>query len=266
MRYRAPEHFAVRLNLNLVNNHLLDRLHQSAPHVQVVHNALDIVLLNLPGDLQVAIHLVERDIDLGELRRVLEQNARAGRHTLFVLWAAMLLPEHGELYAPYDWMSALLGLYGSKIYAFETAGQHCWLFPVYFDHPLTGTVRRIRYGDLLDLGTLRGETVFTEGQFLIGRWQVAACDDAPFHTHGQRRTADAPQAEGRFTLRVYFELLGLRADADAETVRAAYRRLAMQFHPDRNAAPEATLHMQRLNTAYEQIMRHLNAAEDAGAA
>jgi DnaJ-class molecular chaperone len=34
--------------------------------------------------------------------------------------------------------------------------------------------------------------------------------------------------------RDYYEVLGVPRDADAATMKRAYRQLAMQFHPDRN--------------------------------
>lgn len=36
------------------------------------------------------------------------------------------------------------------------------------------------------------------------------------------------------TNRDYYEILGVAKDADAETIKKSYRKLAMQFHPDRN--------------------------------
>lgn len=39
--------------------------------------------------------------------------------------------------------------------------------------------------------------------------------------------------------RDYYEILGVGRDADADTVKKAYRKLAMQFHPDRNPGDQA---------------------------
>lgn len=47
--------------------------------------------------------------------------------------------------------------------------------------------------------------------------------------------------------------LGLAPGASEAQVKAAWRRLVAQWHPDRNAAPGALARMQRINTAYETI-------------
>ena len=56
-----------------------------------------------------------------------------------------------------------------------------------------------------------------------------------------------------------FEVLGLRAWADPEEIRAAYRRLVKQCHPDmvRDPAEKAAAQerMIRLNLAYEEALR-----------
>ena len=47
--------------------------------------------------------------------------------------------------------------------------------------------------------------------------------------------------------------LGLAPGAGEAEVKAAWRRLVSQWHPDRNKTASALSRMQRINTAYEQI-------------
>ena len=49
--------------------------------------------------------------------------------------------------------------------------------------------------------------------------------------------------------RGYYAILGLALDADAAAIKAAFRRRAMELHPDRNEAANATEQFQLLNEA-----------------
>lgn len=48
--------------------------------------------------------------------------------------------------------------------------------------------------------------------------------------------------------------LGLEPGADAEAVKRAYRRLAMRWHPDRNADPRATERFKEIRAAYDRLV------------
>ena len=51
-----------------------------------------------------------------------------------------------------------------------------------------------------------------------------------------------------------YKVLGISPDASDEEIKRAYRRLAKQYHPDRNPGDqEAARKMQQVNAAYEQI-------------
>ena len=51
-----------------------------------------------------------------------------------------------------------------------------------------------------------------------------------------------------------YKVLGVSPDASDDEIKKAYRRLAKQYHPDRNPGDkEAARKMQQINAAYEQI-------------
>jgi molecular chaperone DnaJ len=50
--------------------------------------------------------------------------------------------------------------------------------------------------------------------------------------------------------RDYYEILGLSKDASKDQIKDAYRKLAMQYHPDRNKAPEAEEKFKEISEAY----------------
>src|SRR3989337_4429695 len=52
------------------------------------------------------------------------------------------------------------------------------------------------------------------------------------------------------TKRDYYEILGVNKNASADEIKAAYRKLAMQYHPDRNKSPDAEEKFKELSEAY----------------
>lgn len=52
----------------------------------------------------------------------------------------------------------------------------------------------------------------------------------------------------------YYSILGLKAGASKDEVKKAYRRLAMQCHPDKNPSPDARLKFIRITEAYDNLM------------
>ena len=51
----------------------------------------------------------------------------------------------------------------------------------------------------------------------------------------------------------HYEVLQVHRTAHPDVIQAAYRRLALLYHPDRNPSDEATAMMARLNEAYEVL-------------
>ncbi|MCB9929231.1 MAG: molecular chaperone DnaJ [Alphaproteobacteria bacterium] len=55
-------------------------------------------------------------------------------------------------------------------------------------------------------------------------------------------------------MRDYYSVLGVERGADEKTLKSAYRKLAMQYHPDRNPNnPEAEAKFKELNEAYDVL-------------
>ena len=62
-----------------------------------------------------------------------------------------------------------------------------------------------------------------------------------------------------------YKVLGVSPDASDEDIKRAYRRLAKQYHPDRNPGDaEAAKKMQEVNAAYEQIKNPEKAQPNPG--
>jgi len=52
----------------------------------------------------------------------------------------------------------------------------------------------------------------------------------------------------------YYRILGVERNADEKTIKRAYRRLAVQYHPDKNPGNhQAEEHFKEINEAYEVL-------------
>jgi DnaJ-class molecular chaperone len=49
----------------------------------------------------------------------------------------------------------------------------------------------------------------------------------------------------------FYDILGVSKDASELDIKKSYRKLSLQYHPDRNADPEATEKYKKINEAYE---------------
>ena len=51
----------------------------------------------------------------------------------------------------------------------------------------------------------------------------------------------------------FYETLGVKQDADEGEIKKAYRKMSLQYHPDRNNSDDAKKKMTEINEAYEYL-------------
>jgi oligosaccharyl transferase (archaeosortase A-associated) len=78
---------------------------------------------------------------------------------------------------------------------------------------------------------------------------------------GVRKLSQEPEAKpgkGHYYLeapkkRDYYEILGIVRGASKKEIKAAFRKLASEYHPDHNPSPEAEKEFKEINNAYEAL-------------
>jgi hypothetical protein len=251
----------MRFDVHKVRTYLVNELNEATSTVaDVRHDGTDIVLIDLVSGESVMIYLIERLLPVNEIKDTLNENTAKNLHTLFVLWADMLLPQENTKYLPEEWMEALLTLYNGKIYGYDSYGPYASVFPVYFKQT-TGFEYFVTYGDAIQAANLHCDYVHVDTRFLKGFWRVAdfaerAQSNGAGASSSEPRTSKqgVPLNARRNSLTAYFAVLDLKPDADRAAVRRAYYRLARRYHPDVSNSPDSTARMQQINEAYQRIM------------
>jgi hypothetical protein len=241
---------SIRYETAYASAYLVEELKYSGVLAQMKHNGIDIILFETPSGEAVSAHLIDSAIPLYEIRNTLQDNAAKNRYTLYLLWADMMLPHHGQHYVADDWMEALYTLYRDTIYAYEIIDGEPFIFPVYFRGE--GLTRIAEFGSTVPFRDLTCRKVRTHLAGLQGEWWVADFG-------GTRGTAHDPKTEARqiSELESYYLLLGVKPGDTRDKIKKAYRLLARRHHPDLNDAADAHEHMQRLNHAYVKLMEAL---------
>ena len=238
---------SIRYETAYASAYLVDELRYSGKLAQMSHNGIDIVLFETPLGEAVSIHFIDNTLPLYEIRNTLNDNAAKNRYTLYILWADMMLPRHGQHYVADDWMEALYTLYRDTIYAYEIIDGEPFCFPVYFRGE--GLRREIEFGTAIHYHELTCRKVQTYLAGFQGDWWVADFG-------GSTGTAHDPVTAARrwSQLQEYYLLLGAEPGDSRETVKKAYRLAARRLHPDLNRDDDAHEQMQRLNHAYDRLM------------
>lgn len=248
----------LKFDTHNVRSYLLWKLSNTPQVAKTWHDDSDIILASLQTGEKIMFHLNERFADLHDIKTTLNGDTQAGRHTLMLFWADMLLPDNGERFTPNEWMQAALELYSERIYAFDIYAKDVHVFPVHFQKQAGKYERLIRYGREIDFAKLNCQTITVDIPVLKGTWKIAGFHahtvDQPSNgntssTHSQPKNTTVPVA-----LHGYYHLLKLELSASPEAIRKAYREMARQYHPDLNKAADAGEKMKYINEAYQKIM------------
>lgn len=255
------------------------------PSVRTAHIAkdteADLIIRTWVG-MSVKVYLLNGVPNLRALRRVLHENTNHYHQaTLFIAHHALMPPDKKRL-RPDDWMHALHELNSERVYTYMP--DRTGIQQTHFDYLPDGIERETWHGGLVSFEKLRVLTVTAKTRPVRGQWMTADFGPNPYwrksDQRAERMRARWRQGPQHFTWGHYdmggipggatnddlrrahmselercFDTLGLSLGASQEEVKAAFRKLARQYHPDVSnlEAREAHARFQEINIAYETI-------------
>lgn len=211
------------------------------------------------------VYLLEKEPRVRELRGILRENSRTGIGTLFMVKLA-LLPPAGKGIAMSDWQDGLRGLSDSWIYGYSPEQD---IVQVHFQPtPIAEQFDCLHLPNfVIEHVSVRRREVNSS---LKGDWFLGDIASPAFkrrinyeriHQRFHYTTRTAPREVSPApvdTLLRYYEMLGLERNASEKEVKSAFRRLAMNIHPDVSSLPraEAERRIKELIEAYEFIKEY----------
>lgn len=274
--------------MTLTLKHWLKRELDTLVSVQstLVGTSPDLVI-NTWNGVKINVHLVHEPLKVRQMRRQLQDATSIGTGTLYIV-SESLLPKDNTRVLPDEWLLAIHALTGDRIYGFKPAPQGFHLLQVHFE-PVNGlNAWEVQLGPEFQVDRVRFYRATTKPRAIKGDWLVADFDTACFwkendyRNHRERMVrerrraaagttwqtwsgfqtwahdpsnAAAPASPLKTYLDMCYETLGLKPGADRETVKAAFRKLAREVHPDTSQLPkeEAEARFKALSSAYEYI-------------
>jgi len=215
------------------------------------------------------VYLIHSPPKARDLRGTLKHNSRSGVGTLFVV-RRDLLPENDATVRINDWQEVLLTLYDRWIYSYILGDEGlslaqvnftpaaieqqytCWTLPEFGIENVS--VRKREYNNGLRGTYFVGDISSPAYKRRVNAERV----HQRFH-YRTRYTSQLPDRRANDDqLMKYYQLIGVDRNASERDVKAAFRRMALQIHPDVSALPrvEAEQRIKALNEAYEFIKNY----------
>ncbi|NWG16721.1 MAG: J domain-containing protein [Chloroflexi bacterium] len=223
----------------------------------------DLTVLTWAG-IVVHIHLIDEPLKPARLKRIVEHATGAGINTLFLV-DARLLPRPGQRVPADRWYMAVHALSRDRLYAYYLKPDDTPALRLVDFVPVSRTEVETRGGPAAAVDNLRYFRHTVKYGPVKGYWMLADFEpEAATRSAGFRPPAvgsspppperDRPAAPPT-RLEASYALLGLPPDATREAVKAAFRRLAFEVHPDVSHLPkaEAEARFKRLSEAYDII-------------
>jgi len=239
------------------------------PSVIYRNHRADLIVQTWMGA-RLYLHLINQPVKIRDLKSILKDNSRGSIGTLFIVRHDLLPAQDVETRLD-DWIEALQLLYDGFIYSYQvvdglpklsqvhvTPGQYAdhWVCWHNADFEIqTVTVRRRNLPDTIKGHWYVGDIATPQYKRQVNYERT----QQQFHYRtkytgqvNRRRRVPADR------LQQCYDLLGVTHTATRSEVKKAYRKLAMQHHPDvsSSAPEEAEQRIKEINVAYEFIKNY----------
>lgn len=236
----------------------------------------------------IHVYLVDEPIKARTVKHILQDNTRVGVGTLFIVNVG-IIPADGANVAPDEGLLALHALFKNKLYTYRIHDGTPRIGQVHFKAFSRSDEREIWYGPDVPVEHLPSYRVWVSApQTIKGNWLVANFGSDAFWKQAdystgrdsfrrEQRRQDAqtnfrfwsnpawngsgasgfttPASPPETQLDRSYRQLGLTPAASGDEVKAAFRRLAREVHPDVSPLPkdEAEAQFKKIYDAYTYI-------------
>lgn len=255
----------------------LGQIFRAAPDVRTAgpeheHNLIfqehpaDLVVQTWMGS-RIYVYLFDDAPRVRSLKQILRTNTRDGIGTLFVI-DGELLPGHDQNAPMNDWQEALRAVNDGWIYSYQVQDGELQIRQVHFADTMVSDQYYIWHLDdfSIESVTVRRRDI---GANIKGAYAIADIASSQYKRrinservnqrfHYKTKTTHEVASAPVDVLRECYQQLGVTLKASEQDVKRAYRRMAMQLHPDVSPLPkpEAERRFKLVTEAYERIKRH----------